>query len=173
MKLHNLHADPTSLKWHDEVDEKVPALVWKKWCSESKILTLDRHKRKKLEAVLATDPEFSLNYAQLILNDRFKVGEPAIAKSVYHSYFYAKHILKGSFPAGEKAIAKDARYSYQYAKLVLNAPFPAGEKAIASDRVYSFNYAKNVIGGRFKAGEESMKKDPSIWKYYNDFLAKR
>ena len=106
-----------------------------------------RHgKDEELEPTIAKNAEYSLWYADEILNGPFKLGEPTIAKhDGLYSYKYALYVLKGPFKLGEPAIAKSAYHSLSYAKEILKGPFPLGEKAIAKNAEYSKDYTKNIL----------------------------
>jgi hypothetical protein len=95
------------------------------------------------EAVIATDPQWSVMYNNLILRTEGRfIGENAIAQSPEYSVLHARMILEGRFHEGEKSIANDARSSYEYALYVVDGRFPEGEAAISSVERYAEKYAE-------------------------------
>lgn len=94
------------------------------------------------EAVIATDPQWSVMYNNLILKteDRF-IGENVIAQSPEYSVLHARMIIEGRFLEGEESISNDARSSYEYALYVVDGRFPEGEAAISSVERYAEKYA--------------------------------
>ena len=103
-------------------------------------------KDEELEPIIAKNAECSYWYAIEVLDDRFELGEKAIAKDYYFACRYAKQILNGPFPLGEPAIAKSSYYSYMYARFALKEkPFPLGEPVISKDETYSKKYTKEIL----------------------------
>ena len=65
-----------------------------------------------------------------ILNDKFSLGEPAIAKFAVNSFLYAKLVINKPFPLGEPEIAKNEYYSKEYTRDVLKKDFYLDGKLI-------------------------------------------
>ena len=97
------------------------------------------------EEIIATDADFSYEYAIDVLKGRFELGETTISTNAYYSYHYAKYILKGRFELGEQIIATNTHYSFLYARDVLKGRFELGESAIAAEPLYNQEY-KQFIG---------------------------
>ncbi len=57
-----------------------------------------------LEAIIASNPYSSLQYAKTVLRGRFPAGEPAIAEIYHCSWEYAMEIIKDRFPLIEDRI---------------------------------------------------------------------
>jgi hypothetical protein len=129
--LKKLVSDPTKLKTYDThigPEEAYDRL-------------LKGEKDEYLVRAVAKDPELAFEYAYVVLEGPFPLGEPAIATSAEWSYDYAKHV-KGPWPPGEPAIAKDSGWAFAYARHVLDGRFPLGEPAIYRDPETSYNYKK-------------------------------
>ena len=92
------------------------------------------------EEIIATDADFSYEYAIDVLKGRFELGETTISTNAYYSYHYAKYILKGRFELGEQIIATNTHYSFLYARDVLKGRFELGESAIAAEPLYNQEY---------------------------------
>jgi hypothetical protein len=118
-----------------------------------------------LEALLS--PGFAFDYA--VLNGRFELGEPEIAKDCKWSYHYAR-IINRRFELGEPEIAKDAYYAYYYALNVIEGRFEQGEPVIAKNAAYACFYAHDVIKGRFELGEKAIMADAEYRSSYKKFL---
>jgi hypothetical protein len=99
-----------------------------------------------------------------------KEYEEIISKDAHYSYYYANMILENRFPLGEKAISKDARYSFLYACNVLKSRFIEGEEAISKNTHYSFYYVEDVIDDRFVMAEDLIRNDPNTSLRYVCFL---
>ena len=150
--------------------------------------------------VIAKDPEYSYQYANFVLKDRFPLGEPTIAKSPMYSLLYANYVLKDRFKLGEPAIMKDNYYAIQYQRTHfpnkrwpefepmaaknaniaypyargLNKPFKLGEPIIAQDPYIAVLYAKNVLKDRFKMAEPVIaKSSDNAYLYARDVLGGR
>ena len=82
---------------------------------------------------IATDPQSAKDYACIVINRPFPVGEDAIATNASCSYSYAKLALKGKrFKKGEPVImVGGSRYAYLYARYILKKQWPAAEPYIA------------------------------------------
>ena len=106
---------------------------------------LDENIISILECLICVNPKYSLYYAEIIKEERFQIGEKAIAKNAYCSFNYAYWVLKNKFPLGEPIIAKSSHYSLVYAKYVLNGSFPLGEPEIAKDKNYLKTYTQDVL----------------------------
>jgi hypothetical protein len=98
-----------------------------KWAFE---YTKTHGKNKNLESIIAKSAKYSYEYAIQILEDAFKLGEPAIAKTANYSIEYAFYVLKNKFKLGEPIIAKDQRYAKIYTKYVLKKDFYLDGKLI-------------------------------------------
>lgn len=135
MNLYKFHDKPESLDHYDLAQECVlPELYWRTLCDSN-------DSNKGISKIIASAID-SYYYAKDILEARFKLGEPAIAKDAEYSFEYAKNVLKGRFEAGEKAIAKDAEFSVEYSVDVLKGPFKLGEPAIYKNQNYSATYTE-------------------------------
>lgn len=109
----------------------------------------------KLEAIIATCPKQSYNYALNIRGTRFEQGEAAISTNAKYSLSYSIDILRSPFELGEPAIATDPNCSLNYATTILGRRFPLGEAAIATHPNCSLLYAK-TFNFYFKRGEETV-----------------
>lgn len=151
----------------------------------------------KLEPIIAQNGDASIDYASDVLFGPFPLGEPAIAEDAENAYIYCKNVIQGPCPAVEKKIALDPSIARHYAQYIVKGPWPPGEKAIASQpdeswtyakyvkdgrfpecepmisqyASWSLSYAQNVLYGRFELGEPEMRKDPWVWRKYQDWLA--
>ena len=124
MNLYNLHSDPQSLLYFEEVPEIVPDLFWDKYKNNPEEL-------KKREREISKYAEYSYYYARGVLEGPFPLGEAAIAKRGVYAYYYARFVLKDPFPAGEAAIATNPGCALAYATTVLKADFYINGKLIA------------------------------------------
>ena len=115
INLYQIHSNPETLYGYKEAMTQVPSVAWE---------NTNHNQKKKLESLWATDAKWSYQYAHVVLNGRFPLGEAAIAKDAERSYQYARDVLVGRFPLGEAAIAKNTEYSYKYAREVLKDPDP-------------------------------------------------
>lgn len=111
------------------------------------------------EPVIARDSAYSCEYARDVMKGRFELGEPIIATNPARSYYYADRILKGRFELGEPVIAKDGVLSVQYALNVVKGRFELGEPAIAKNGYASVMYAVDVLKAHFPAGERAIIKE--------------
>ena len=85
---------------------------------------LNKNKRiPELEAIIATDPKWSYNYALDVIKGPWKRGEEAISKDSLWSYHYANDIIKGPLESGEEIISNNSYHSYLYAFYVIKGPF--------------------------------------------------
>lgn len=71
------------------------------------------------EKKIATDAWASWDYANIVLNDRFKLGEPTVAKSQY-AYSYASRIIKGRWREAEKYAKENNLATIDRAKYAKN-----------------------------------------------------
>ena len=106
---------------------------------------LDKNIISILECLICVNSKYSLYYAEIIKEERFQIGEKAIAKNAYCSFNYAYWVLKDKFLLGESIIAKSSHYSLVYAKYVLNGSFLLGEPEIAKDKNYLKTYTQDVL----------------------------
>lgn len=69
---------------------------------------------------MARYPQTALDYATLVLKDRFVQGEPAIAGHAESALVYVNKVLKGPFPLFEKKLLqwRDRKAVLQYVKAV-------------------------------------------------------
>ena len=133
MNLHNLHNDPKSLDYIDDVD-MVPTL----FCPAED--------KRQYEKLWARNPKTACLYSCWIIKKPFPLGESAIAKEARYSYWYARDVLGAAFKLGEPAIATDDCYSHWYARDVLKKRFKLGEPAIkrgdAENRAFYESFIK-------------------------------
>lgn len=73
-------------------------------------------------------------------------------------------------PELEELFLKDPHFAEGYAHYVVQGPWPRGEPIIAQSARYSLLYAEDTLKGRFPAGEAVMRKDPKVWRQYQNFL---
>lgn len=179
LNLYKKHTNPKKLFGYAKAYETIPELAWarfsskterwrreKVWAKDPKFAYLYAkevlHKRwPAVEPTIATSAAWSCSYAIDVLGyeQRFLLGEPAIAASPENAFKYALHKIRGAWPPGEPAILTDPEFAYKYAKYVLGAPWPKAENTIAQDSHYALLYAKNVLNNRFPLGEPAIKND--------------
>lgn len=74
---------------------------------------------KELEIEASKDAWSSYMYALHTLDDRFELGEPAIATDALYSLFYSKYVIGGRFELGESALI-ESKYWDEYTKFLDN-----------------------------------------------------
>lgn len=131
MNLYNYHDEADKLIGHADKDELVPREVWNKYKKQPEEL-------KKREKILARNAATAFFYASHILNDRFKLGEPALAKNSKYALYYAE--LIGEFPLAEPLFADNAVSALEYSTEITHKPFPAGEPLIADTMAIGTRY---------------------------------
>ena len=155
MNLYQFHNNPKDLDHHDLAHENVPELFWPKASYTNANWDLIKSKKE----LIAKSPLHALEFAKS-QNEPFKLGEKAIATNAEYSFEYALEVLHHVFPLGEKIIATNVTQSYWYARKVLNGSFPLGEPIIAINGPSAVMYSKNVLNRRFELGEPAIKQLP-------------
>lgn len=122
------------------------------------------------ERIIAQDLEYSYLYAKNILNSRFQLAEPNIAKSPLYAYKYSLNVIKGAWYEAEETISKDAKTAYDYSRNIIRRPFPLGEPMIATNPEYACFYAVNVLKNRFRIAEGIIQASNYKEEYNKHFL---
>ena len=163
MNLYNLHTQPELLHKNDE-RLKIPEFAI------DEILKMDsiyeQRNNTDLIKVVSTDAESAYTYAYKVLQDRFEMGEEAIAKSAEYSVKYAMNIIWGRWLPGEAIIATDARASYNYCRNVIKGPWKQGEDAIMKNPGYAYDYAYVFKQERWLEAEKYIKQSETDWNAY-------
>lgn len=133
----------------------------------SYVYMISQEPTKELEPIIATDAEFSFDYAENILKGRFPLGEKAIANAYTDgntslTFLYARDVIQGPWPPGEKGIATNAFCSFKYATKVLRNRFPSGEPQILSDNAYSGTYLRYLGYNGIDIPEDVLAKYPNL-----------
>lgn len=123
--------------------------------------SLDPQLTQDLEYLIMSSAYYSFLYATKVLEDRFHLGEPAIAAYPKLAIMYFE-CFRGKMPNGyyiaEKGFAKDAQTALLYSE-IRNLPFPEGEDIISLDSELSYLYS-GIINRRFPLGEPEIFLDP-------------
>lgn len=61
---------------------------------------------ENIEKLIAQDSDLSFRYAKHVLNGRFELGEPSIAKNPLSSLYYAQYVLEDRFYLAENLIVE-------------------------------------------------------------------
>lgn len=112
MNLYSYHSDPDKLIGNKSQLFLIPELAFHQLQQNP-----DDPDKIILLKTIARDPDKSLRYATEILNyERFKLGEPAIARTADTAWFYVDKVLKDRFKLAEPVIFANPWYREQYFK---------------------------------------------------------
>ncbi len=105
------------------------------------------------EAVVASYPKWSLQYAEDVLKGPFPAGEAAMATDLRIGFDYATRVLKGPFPALEPLLYGIGEpyalvsYAIDAAKTRLT---PLAESKILDEPFQACFYARDILKGRWE-----------------------
>lgn len=100
---------------------------------------------EKLQDILEPinpDADTAIDYAEKVLQGRYREGEKAILGSPYLIHHYVLYVIKKRWPEGERALLRegDPKSLYEYATGVINGRWPEAEPFIAESPYYSYYY---------------------------------
>ena len=127
------------------------------------------------EDAIAKFPHTAYLYA-IDTRKPFPKGEPAIAEREDYSLRYAEEVLQDRFPEAEKKYLHNPQWAMSYTQNVIGERFPPAEKHISQSVWTSINYAKRIVGGRFKEGEKAIVdswNETAIFEYASEVIKGR
>ena len=134
----------------------------------------DQEIAKKAEFIISQDIEYSFEYANEIIKNRFYLCEEKIAQDSYYAMLYAKEILHGSWLASvggqlalkaENKILENEKYWDSYLFFLIKNKSEVDEPKIATQGKYAYRYARDILNGSWKekiGGELAIKAEKAI-----------
>lgn len=134
----------------------------------------DQEIAKKAENIISQNAEYSFEYANQIIKNRFYLGEEQIAQHSYYALHYAINILYGSWLSkvggqialkAESKILENEKYWDSYIFLLIKNKSEIDEPKIATQGKYAYRYARDILNGSWKekiGGELAIKAEKSI-----------
>jgi len=86
------------------------------------------------------------------------------------AYIYTLKVLKKRWPEAERVIMTSAGDAYFYASNIIKGRWTEAESVIMTSYSFAYLYAKYIIKARWPEAEEYIKKDPTTFEEYNNFI---
>ena len=119
------------------------------------------------ERIILRSPEYSQNYAYMILKGRWPEGEKTILKCPSAASHYAHLVIEGPWPEAEGIIATDPASVIYYGDSFKRGRWPEAERVILNSKPHhACSFAQRVLRRPWLEGESFIKESKSSWDHY-------